>query len=118
MVFSKAVVTGQLRRCRQPNKSTVTSQVRNFVHVNGRLVAILPDCSLSPRQCRFAVEMHFALIKVDSTVGSTTISEEQENNQRVVSDLSDVVISQTHWLVSQERLSPRAGTSVFIGTQC
>ncbi len=25
-----------------------------------------------------------------------------------------VVISQTHWLVSQERLSPRAGTSVFI----
>ncbi len=26
----------------------------------------------------------------------------------------DVVISQTHWLVSQERLSPRVGTSVFI----
>ncbi len=25
-----------------------------------------------------------------------------------------VVISQTHWFVSQERLSPRAGTSVFI----
>ncbi len=25
-----------------------------------------------------------------------------------------VVISQTRWLVSQERLSPRAGTSVFI----
>ncbi len=25
-----------------------------------------------------------------------------------------VVISQTHWLVSQERLSPRAGTSIFI----
>ncbi len=25
-----------------------------------------------------------------------------------------VVISQTHWLVSQERLSLRAGTSVFI----
>ncbi len=25
-----------------------------------------------------------------------------------------VVISQTHWLVSQERLSPRVGTSVFI----
>ncbi len=25
-----------------------------------------------------------------------------------------VVISQTHWLVSQERLSPRAGSSVFI----
>ncbi len=25
-----------------------------------------------------------------------------------------VVISQTHWLVSQEGLSPRAGTSVFI----
>ncbi len=26
----------------------------------------------------------------------------------------NVVISQTHWLVSQERLSPKAGTSVFI----
>ncbi len=25
-----------------------------------------------------------------------------------------VVISQTHWLVSQERLCPRAGTSIFI----
>ncbi len=25
-----------------------------------------------------------------------------------------VAISQTHWLVSQERLSPRVGTSVFI----
>ncbi len=24
------------------------------------------------------------------------------------------VISQTHWLVSQERLSPRTGTSIFI----
>ncbi len=29
--------------------------------------------------------------------------------------LRGVVISQTHWLVSQERLSPRVGTSVFIG---
>ncbi len=28
--------------------------------------------------------------------------------------LSDVVISQTHGLVSQERLPPQAGTSVFI----
>ncbi len=27
---------------------------------------------------------------------------------------TNVVISQTHWLVSQERLSPRAGTSVFV----
>ena len=27
---------------------------------------------------------------------------------------TNVVISQTHWLVSQERLSPRAGTSIFI----
>ncbi len=27
---------------------------------------------------------------------------------------NSVVVSQTHWLVSQERLSPRAGTSVFI----
>ncbi len=40
--------------------------------------------------------------------------ERERERERESRDGFSVVISQTHWLVSQERLSPRAGTSVFI----
>ncbi len=51
------------------------------------------------------------------TQGDVHTTSQQNNLGRLPQTIhtkTNVVISQTHWLVSQERLSPRAGTSVFI----
>ncbi len=98
-----------------PNWSFVISQhtVHHREHHGWRTITPTPPSACENDQ---HLENIFVLSPKVSTDVSTTwpVIVQAAVGFRLFQCSWHVVISQTHWLVSQERLSSRAGTSVFI----